>query len=81
VFNVAAFNPSADEIRSIVVKAFPDAQITHKVDVKRQGIIDTWPEHVDDEAARRDWEFAPRYDLQRAFQDYLIPTIREHYRK
>ena len=34
---------------------------------------------VDDAAARRDWGFAPRYDFRRAFDEYLIPTIRERY--
>jgi threonine 3-dehydrogenase len=41
--------------------------------------VDSWPEDVDDGAARRDWGFAPRYDLDRAFSQYLLPTIREHY--
>jgi hypothetical protein len=35
---------------------------------------------VDDSAARRDWGFAPKYDFRRAFDEYLIPTIRERYR-
>jgi hypothetical protein len=34
---------------------------------------------VDDSAARRDWGFAPRYDFERAFSEYLIPTIRKRY--
>src|SRR5207302_10701481 len=37
-YNVTAFNPSASEIRSAVVQAFPGATITFKVDDKRQGI-------------------------------------------
>jgi threonine 3-dehydrogenase len=78
-YNVAAFNPSADEVRQVVMAAFPDAEISWEVDAKRQGIIDTWPADVDDSAARRDWGFAPRYDLERAFDEYLIPTIREQY--
>ncbi len=78
-YNVRAFNPSADEIRTIVLAAFPDAQISFDVDAKRQGIVDSWPEDVDDSAARRDWGFAPQYDFQRAFADYLIPTIRRRY--
>jgi nucleoside-diphosphate-sugar epimerase len=36
---------------------------------------------VDDSAARRDWGFNPKYDLERAFREYLIPTIRERYRR
>jgi threonine 3-dehydrogenase len=78
-YNVAAFNPSAEEVRQVAMRAFPDAEISWEVDAKRQGIIDTWPADVDDSAARRDWGFAPRYDLERAFEEYLIPTIREQY--
>lgn len=78
-YNVAAFNPSAQEIRDVVVQAFPDAQITWQADRKRQGIVDSWPADVDDSAARTDWGFAPRYDFLRAFSEYLIPTIRQRY--
>jgi nucleoside-diphosphate-sugar epimerase len=78
-YNVAAFNPSAEEVRRVVVEAFPDAAITWDVDAKRQGILDTWPADVDSGAARRDWAFAPRYDFEHAFTEYLIPTIRERY--
>ena len=78
-YNVTAFNPSADEIRRIVQQAFPDARITYELDPKRQGILDSWPEDVDDAAARRDWGFGPAYDLRRAFDEYLIPTIRRRY--
>jgi len=78
-YNVAAFNPSAEEIRDVVVKAFPSAEITFRVDRKRQAIVDSWPQAVDDSAARRDWGFAPRYDFDRAFSEYLIPTIRKRY--
>ena len=53
-YNLAAFNPSAAEIREMVVAAFPDASLEYKVDAKRQGIVDSWPAAVDDSAARRD---------------------------
>jgi nucleoside-diphosphate-sugar epimerase len=78
-YNVGAFNPSAEEIRRIVLRAFPSARITYEVDAKRQGIVDTWPADVNDDAARKDWGFDPEYDLESAFSDYLIPTIRERY--
>jgi threonine 3-dehydrogenase len=80
VYNVGAFAPSADEIRALVLKSFPKAQVTFQPDMKRQGIVDSWPADVDDAAARRDWGFAPRYGLDAAFSDYLIPTIRDRYR-
>lgn len=78
-YNLSAFNPTAEEICDVVAAAFPQARITWQVDEKRQRIVDSWPADVDDSAARRDWGFAPRYDFARAFDDYLIPTIRERY--
>jgi nucleoside-diphosphate-sugar epimerase len=78
-YNLAAFNPTAGEICHVVSDAFPGARITWEIDVKRQAIVDSWPQAVDDGAARRDWGFAPRYDFSRAFDEYLIPTIRERY--
>ncbi|MFP5379746.1 MAG: hypothetical protein ACLGHP_08380 [Vicinamibacteria bacterium] len=80
-YNLGAFNPSAEEVRDEVLKAFPDARITWNTDVKRQGIVDSWPADVDDAAARRDWGFNPTYDFARAFQEYLIPTIRARYHR
>jgi len=79
VYNVRAFNPSAEELRERVLEAFPGAEIRFEPDLKRQQIVDSWPEDTDDAAARRDWGFAPRYDLDRAFGDYLVPAIRRHY--
>lgn len=79
VYNIGAFNPSAGEIRAIALKAFQDARIGYLPDDKRQAIVDSWPEDVDDDAARADWGFAPRFDLERAFTEYLIPGIRRRY--
>ncbi|HYM25299.1 MAG TPA: NAD-dependent epimerase/dehydratase family protein [Vicinamibacterales bacterium] len=80
-YNLGAFSTSAADIRAAVVAAFPKAEINYEIDAKRQGIVDSWPADVDASAARADWGFAPRYDFSRAFNDYLIPTIRERYRR
>lgn len=79
-YNVGAFSRSAAEIRDVVLAAFPNAQITYKIDQKRQGIVDSWPADVDDSAARTDWGFSPEYDFERAFREYLIPSIGNYYR-
>jgi nucleoside-diphosphate-sugar epimerase len=75
VYNVAAFAPSADEIREETLRAFPRADITYHVDDKRQRIVDSWPSNVDDDLARRDWGFAPTFGFHEAFRDYLAPMI------
>src|SRR5690606_16750122 len=79
-YNIGAFNPSAEEFRTRVLGEFPAAQIGYQVDAKRQGIVDSWPEDVDDGAARADWGYAPAYDFGRAVDEYLRPTVRERYR-
>jgi len=78
-YNLGAFSPTAAEIYDRVHAAFPAADITWKTDLKRQGIVDSWPADVDDSAARRDWGFAPAFDFARAFDEYLIPMIRARY--
>jgi len=78
-YNLGAFAPTADEVRLEVLRAFPSAAITFNVDTKRQGIVDSWPADVDDSAARRDWGFAPKYNFESAFREYLIPRIKQRY--
>jgi nucleoside-diphosphate-sugar epimerase len=80
VYNISAFDPSAEDVRELVLRAFPQAEIGYSIHEQRQQIVDSWPQRVDDIAARTDWNFAPRYGLETAFGDYLIPTIAERYR-
>jgi len=79
VYNVTSFSLSAEEILQIVLKAFPSANISYKVDENRQKIVDSWPEDIDDSAARKDWLWQPDYDQEKAFSEYLIPNIRSRY--
>lgn len=81
VYNVASFNPSAEEIHRLVKEAFPIAQVAFQPDLKRQAIVDSWPADQDDTLARQDWGWQPEYDQERAFSEYLIPNILERYRQ
>ena len=76
MYNVSAFSPTAGELADLVREAFPGVKITFEPDRRRQAIVDSWPEDVDDTRARRDWRFAPAYDLDRAFNEYLLPNVR-----
>jgi threonine 3-dehydrogenase len=79
VFNVTSFSLSADEFSRKVMKYFPTAQITFQPDLKRQGIVDSWPADLDDSAACREWGWQPDYDVERSFEEYLVPNIRRRY--
>ena len=80
VYNITAFNPSAAEIRDLVMEGFPGAEISFEPDSRRLAIVDTWPADVDDSAAREDWGHAPQYGLEDGFKNYLFPRIKDHYR-
>ena len=81
VYNVGSFSPTAAEFRTLVIKAFPQAEISFEPDPPRARIIDTWPADVDDTPARRDWGWQPDYDLPRAFNEYLVPNIVRYYKE
>jgi threonine 3-dehydrogenase len=79
VYNVRGFSVSAGEIADRVRHAFPGAQIGFDPDAVRARIVDSWPEDVDDARARADWGWKPAFDVERAFDEYLVPTIRKRY--
>lgn len=79
VYNVGSFSLSAAEFRERTLKDFPGAQISFAPNSRRQGIIDTWPEDVDDSVARRDWGWQPEYDVDRFFDEYLVANIKKRY--
>jgi threonine 3-dehydrogenase len=81
VYNIAAFSLTAGEFRQQALKAFPGARITFAPNPRRQGIVDSWPEDVDDSLARKDWGWKPDYDEDRFFEDYFLPEMRKRYRK
>jgi threonine 3-dehydrogenase len=81
VYNIAAFAMTAGEFRDRAIKAFPGAKITFEPNPRRQGIVDSWPEDVDDSLARADWGWKPDYDVDRFFDGYFLPQIRKRYAK
>ena len=79
VYNITSFSLTAEEFAARVKTYFPNAEITYAPDLKRQRIIDSWPIDMNDDAARRDWGWKPAYDVDRAFEEYLVPNIRKRY--
>jgi threonine 3-dehydrogenase len=75
IYNIAAFSPRADEIAANVQRLIPDAKFSYSPDPRRQAILDSWPKSLDDTAARTDWGWKPKYDLD-AMTDDLLPRVR-----
>jgi threonine 3-dehydrogenase len=81
VYNIGAFAITAGEFRDRALKAFPGADITFVPNPRRQGIVDSWPEDVDDSLARAEWNWKPDYDADKFFDEYFLPEIRKRYGK
>lgn len=70
-FNVTAMSITPDDLAAEIRKHLPDFAIEYQVDPVRQAIADTWPRAIDDGAARREWDWAPHYDLAAMTADML----------
>jgi threonine 3-dehydrogenase len=79
IYNIDAFSLTAGDFRQRAMEAFPGAVISFDPNMRRQGIVDSWPEAVDDAPARADWGWAPDYDADKFFDDYFLPEIRKRY--
>jgi len=79
VYNAGAFALTAGEFRDRATRAFHGAQITFDPNPRRQGIVDSWPQDVDDSQARRDWDWQADYSLDAFFDAYFLPEIRVRY--
>jgi len=79
IYNIAAFSLTAGEFRQRAVQAFPGAQISFEPNPRRQGIVDSWPQDVDDSLARGEWGWKPDYDADAFFDQYFLPEIRKRY--
>jgi len=69
-YNLAAVSFSAGELAAEIGKHVPGFTVTYSPDA-RQAIADSWPESIDDSAARRDWGWKEEYDMPSMVTDML----------
>jgi nucleoside-diphosphate-sugar epimerase len=81
VYNVASFSATAGDFAECVERQFPSAEITFEPHSGRQSLVDTWPADVDCLRAREDWGYEPRWTLEQAMTEYIVPTVRARYGK
>lgn len=76
-FNVGAMSFTVAEIAESIKKYIPEFEITYEPDF-RQAIADSWPDDVDDTAAREEWGWKPDFDLDAMTQDMLKAIRAKH---
>jgi nucleoside-diphosphate-sugar epimerase len=78
-FNVTATNFTPAELATEIGRHVPGFRIDYDPDPVRQAIADSWPQSLDDGAARAEWGWSPRYDLAAITAD-MIAQLRSRLR-
>jgi nucleoside-diphosphate-sugar epimerase len=76
-FNVAAISFTPAELAAAIQRRLPDFEIDYAIDPLRQRIADSWPDSLDDTAARQEWGWQPAYDLDAMVDDMLDHLARK----
>ncbi len=70
-FNLTAMHFTPNELANEIKKHIPDFEIEYDVDPVRQAIADSWPNYMDDTAAREEWGWMPEYGLEEMTKDMI----------
>jgi nucleoside-diphosphate-sugar epimerase len=70
-FNVTAMSFAPEDLAAEIRKHIPDFKMHYDVDPVRQSIADSWPNSLDDSAAKEEWGWNPKYDLELMTKDML----------
>jgi len=70
-FNITAMSFEPEEIAASIRKFIPEFELDYDVDPVRQAIAESWPNSLDDSAAREEWGWKPDYDLDSMTKDML----------
>jgi len=76
-FNVGSMSFDVTTLANSIKKYIPEFTIDYVPDF-RQAIADSWPDGVDDQAARDEWNWSPSYDLDAMTQDMLTKLTKKH---
>jgi nucleoside-diphosphate-sugar epimerase len=70
-YNLTAMNFTPAQIAAEIKKHIPDFEIAYEIDPVRQAIADSWPDRMDDSAARKEWGWKPEFDLPQMTNDMI----------
>lgn len=77
-FNITAMSFSPEIIAKEIKKHIPDFKIKYNPDPVKQRIADSWPNHMDDTAAREEWNWNPKWNLENMTKDMLEVIAKKH---
>lgn len=76
-YNLGSMSFDPSEISAEIKKSYPDFKIEYTPDFRQQ-IADKWPKSIDDNEARKDWNWKPKYDLK-SMTSVMLEKLEEKY--
>lgn len=70
-FNITAMTLAPETLASAIQTHIPEFEIDYDVDPLRQAIAESWPNSMDDHAARAQWGWKPQYTLETMTTDMI----------
>ena len=70
-YNITAMSFTPQDIAEEIKKHIPDFTINYVIDPVRQAIAESWPRHMNDSVARKEWGWKPEYGLSSMVKDML----------
>jgi len=70
-FNVTSMSFSPEDLAAYIRKYIPEFEISYNIDPVRQSIANSWPNMLEDYAARVEWGWNPQYDIDSMTRDML----------
>ena len=70
-YNITAESFTPEELAQEIKKYIPDFEMEYNIDPMRQAIANSWPNQLDDSAAREDWGWSPNYNLKAMTKDMI----------
>lgn len=70
-FNITAMSLTPEILEESIKKHIPEFKLHYDVDPIRQAIAESWPNSLDDSAARAEWGWNPSFDLDKMTADML----------
>ena len=69
-FNLDSMSFDVEELANSIRKHIPEFQVTYEPDFRQQ-LADSWPNSIDDSAAREEWDWKPEWDLDAMTKDMI----------
>ncbi|WP_308540548.1 L-threonine 3-dehydrogenase [uncultured Murdochiella sp.] len=70
-FNIAAMSFAPEDIAAAIQEELPSFTMSYQVNPTLQAIADSWPDKLEDTAAREEWGWKAQYDLKTMTKDML----------